>query len=165
MKPRAILIVVVAAALALRLLGLGRESLWLDEGVAIRIASLPLQQTLAATAADVHPPLFRALLHVVISLGGRSEVTARLLSALAGTLAVLLLGWIGIRLSGSFVGLGAASLLAVSPLAVQYAQDATSYSLYMCVGLVSYLYLLRWLERRRTADGASAHPAVAPGRG
>jgi hypothetical protein len=153
LRPRAILVVVVAVALALRLFGLGRESLWLDEGVAIRMASLPLRQTIAATAADVHPPLFRALLHVVIALGGRSEAAARLLSALAGTLAVLLLGRIGTRLSGSFVGLGAAGLLAVSPLAVQYAQDATSYSLYMCVALVSYLYLLRWLERRRTVDG------------
>src|SRR6185436_19199509 len=103
--------------------------------------------------ADVHPPLFRSLLHVVISLIGRSEGAARLLSALAGTVSVLLLGWIGTRLSGAFVGLGAASLLAVSPLAVHYAQDATSYSLYMCMALASYFFFLRWLDRRGSGDG------------
>jgi len=153
LKPRAILIAVVAVPLALRLFQLGRESLWLDEGVAVRMASLSLRQTVAATAADVHPPLFRSLLHVVISLIGRSEGAARLLSALAGTVSVLLLGWIGTRLSGAFVGLGAASLLAVSPLAVHYAQDATSYSLYMCMALASYFFFLRWLDRRGSGDG------------
>src|SRR4029077_18034103 len=92
------------------------------------------------------------LLHVVISLIGRSEGAARLLSAFAGTFAVLLLARIGMRLSRAFVGLGAAALLAVSPLAIHYAQDATSYSLYMCLGLASYYFFLRWLERRRTLD-------------
>jgi mannosyltransferase len=153
LRPRAALIAVVAVALALRLFDLGSESLWLDEGVAVRLASLPLPETIAATAADVHPPLFRSLLHVAISLVGRSEGSARLLSALAGTFAVLLLGWIGMRLSGAFVGLGAAGLLAVSPLAIHYAQDATSYSLYLCLALASYLFFVRWLERRCTTDG------------
>ena len=153
MRPGAVLIGVVAVALALRLLDLGGESLWLDEGVAVRLASLPMHQTVAATAADVHPPLFRSLLNVVISHAGRSEGAVRVLSALAGTLAVLLLGWIGMRLSGAFVGLGAASLLALSPLAIHYAQDATSYALYMCLAVASYFYFLRWLERRRAIHG------------
>ena len=153
MRPGAVLVAVVGVALALRLFDLGGESLWLDEGVAVRLASLPMHQTVAATAADVHPPLFRSLLHVVISLAGRSEGATRVLSALAGTLAVLLLGWIGMRLSGAFVGLGAAALLALSPLAIHYAQDATSYALYMCLVLASYFYFLRWLERRRAVDG------------
>ncbi|HKA25514.1 MAG TPA: hypothetical protein VKF80_11090, partial [Candidatus Eisenbacteria bacterium] len=63
MRPLVLLMAIVAAALVLRLCDLGGESLWLDEGVAIRIASLPLQGTIAATASDVHPPLFRSLLH------------------------------------------------------------------------------------------------------
>jgi 4-amino-4-deoxy-L-arabinose transferase-like glycosyltransferase len=154
LRPGAVLIAVVAAALALRLFDLGGESLWLDEGVAVRMASLPMQQTLAATAADVHPPLYRALLHVVILLIGRSEWAVRLLSALAGALAVFLLARIGMRLCGAFVGLGAAALLAISPLAIRYAQDATSYSLYMCLALASWFCFLRWLEGRRPIDGA-----------
>jgi uncharacterized membrane protein len=153
LRPAVVLIAIVAVAVALRLFDLGGESIWLDEGVAIRLASLPLHQTVAATAADVHPPLFRSLLHFAISLIGRSERATRLLSALAGTLAVLLLGLIGMRLSGVFTGIGAAALLAVSPLAIRYAQDATSYSIYVCLGLTSYLFLLRWLEQRRPGDG------------
>jgi mannosyltransferase len=161
LRPRAILIAVVAAALALRWFDLGGESLWLDEGVAVRLASLPVHQTVAATAAGLHPPLFFSLLHVVISLVGRSESAARALSALAGTLAVLLLGWIGMRLHGAFVGLGAASLLALSPLAIHYAQDATPYALYMGLALASYFYFLRWLERHRAVDGTGYVLATA----
>jgi hypothetical protein len=155
LRPRAVLVAVVAAALALRLFDLGGESLWLDEGVAVRLASLPLQQTLAGTAADVHPPLFRSLLHFAIALVGQSERAVRLPSALAGAVAVLLLGLVGTRLSGAFIGLGAAALLAVSPLAIRYAQDATSYSLYLCLGLTSYFFFLRWLERSRPIDGVA----------
>jgi uncharacterized membrane protein len=146
-------LVILLAALALRFADLGGESLWLDEGVAIRMASLPMQGTIAATAADVHPPLFRSLLHVWISFMGRSERSARLLSALLGILSVLLVWRIGFRLTGAFGGLFAAGLLALSPIAVRYSQDATSYALYVCVALASYFFFLRWLERRRLADG------------
>ena len=147
------LIAILAAALALRLTDLGGESLWLDEGVAIRMASLPLHETIAATAADVHPPLYRSLLHVWISGFGRSEAAARLLSVLMGTLSVFWVARIGRRLIGPFGGLAAAALLAVSPIAIRYAQDATSYALYVGVGLLSWLFFLRWLERRRLLDG------------
>jgi len=150
---RLALIAILAAALALRLADLGGESLWLDEGVAIRMASLPLHDTVAATAADVHPPLYRSLLHVWISGFGHSEAAARLLSALVGVLSVLLVARVGRRIVGPFGGLTAAALLAVSPIAIRYSQDATSYALYVCVGLLSWLFLLRWLERRRLVDG------------
>jgi len=148
-----VFLAILLAALALRLADLGGESLWLDEGVAIRMASLPLQGTIAATAADVHPPLFRSLLHVWVSLVGRSERSARLLSALMGVISVFLVARIGTRLMGASGGLFAAALLALSPIAIRYSQDATSYALYMCVALTSYFFFLRWLDRRRLADG------------
>ena len=155
MRPGVALLLILAAALALRLADLGGESLWLDEGVAIRMASMPLQGTIAATASDVHPPLFRSLLHVWISLMGRSERSARLLSALVGTFSVFLVAGIGFRLlgGGRFGGLLAAALLALSPIAIRYSQDATSYALYVCVALISYFFFLRWLAGRRLADG------------
>jgi mannosyltransferase len=153
LRPWVVFLAILAAALALRLADLGSESLWLDEGVAIRMASLPLQGTIAATASDVHPPLYRATLHEWISFMGRSERRARLLSALVGTLSVLLVWRIGIRLAGPFGGLVAAALLALSPIAIRYSQDATSYALYMFVALASYFFFLRWLERRRLFDG------------
>lgn len=150
---RIALIAILAAALALRLADVGGESLWLDEGVAIRMASLPLHETVAATAADVHPPLYRSLLHVWISGFGHSEAAARLLSVLAGTLSVFWVARIGQRLLGPFGGLSGAALLAVSPIAIRYSQDATSYALYVCAGLASWFFLLCWLERRRLLDG------------
>ena len=155
------LIAVVAAGLALRLFDLGGESLWLDEGVAIRIASLPLAETVTATAADVHPPLYRSLLHGWIRVFGRSETAARLLSALLGGLAVWLAAVVGMRVCGAFAGLAGAALLAVSPLAIRYAQDATSYSLFLCLALVSQLLFLRWLEARRLAVGLAYAVATA----
>lgn len=153
MRPTTVLIAIVAAGLALRLFDLGGESLWLDEGIAIRIASMPLAETVTATVGDVHPPLYRSLLHGWIRLFGSSETATRLLSALLGTLAVWLAGIVGVRICGPFVGLAAAALVAVSPLAIRYAQDATSYSLFLSLTLLSQLLFLRWLARQRLADG------------
>jgi len=48
------------------------DPLWYDEAFSVLVARLPLRQLLAATAADVHPPLYymllRAWLHVVDGL-------------------------------------------------------------------------------------------------
>ena len=89
---------------------------------------MPLAETVTATVGDVHPPLYRSLLHDGFFCLG-SETATRLLSALLGTLAVWLAGIVGVCICGPFVGLTAAALLAVSSLALRYAQDATSYSL------------------------------------
>ena len=50
-------------ATALRILRLGFQPLWWDEGYSVWFATHSLAQMAALTAQDIHPPLYYALLH------------------------------------------------------------------------------------------------------
>ena len=66
---------ILALAAVLRCGGLGRESLWLDEGYAVRVAASPAHEILAAAARETHPPFYYLLLHGWIGLTG-SRISA-----------------------------------------------------------------------------------------
>jgi len=83
---------VTLLAAAVRLCGLGVQSLWLDEAFSHLFATLPLDMVWQAMIVDaVHPPLYYLLMRLVIVLVGGSEFALRFPSALAGVLTVALL--------------------------------------------------------------------------
>ena len=118
---------VLLLATALRLYGIARESLWLDEATSLTLARMTLPEIAAWTALDLHPPLYYALLRVWIALG-ESETVVRGLSALASVLTVLVIYRLGRELFDRPTGLLAALLLALSPFAIWYAQEARMYA-------------------------------------
>jgi len=134
---------VVLLALALRLLRLGFQPLWWDEGWSVYFAKTTLGSMARLTAVDIHPPLYYALLHFWIALFGASPLALRLLSVLAGTAAVPLLYLAGRRLAGDKAGLLAALLLALSPFAVYYSQEVRMYGLATLLGLAAFAFALR----------------------
>ena len=73
------LVVILVAALFLRLLMLGRESLWLDEIASWMFASKDLQHVLRSEPTN--PPLYYLLLHFWMDWFGTSESAIRLNSA------------------------------------------------------------------------------------
>ena len=97
-------------------------------------------------------PLLYWLTTAVLRLLPEHEVTLRLVSALAGVLAVPLMVALGrvVRLSGA--GLWAALLLAVSSFHIRYSQEARHYALLLLFGLLATVLLLRALERGRSRD-------------
>ncbi len=155
-----VIVVATALALALRILGLGHESLWLDEVSSLRLARLPLGELIAQARGDVHPPLYFALLKGWIGLAGESEVALRALSALFGVLAVPLMARIGTRLGGPRCGGLAAMFVAGSAILLHYSQEARPYMLLALLSLVLVDRQLALLERptvtRGLAWGASA---------
>jgi len=90
---------VTLLAAAVRLYGLGVQSLWLDEAFSHLFATLPLDMAWQAMIVDaVHPPLYYLLMRLdyllmrlVVALVGGSEFALRFPSALAGVLTVALL--------------------------------------------------------------------------
>jgi mannosyltransferase len=133
--------------LALRLGGLGRESLWLDEGFARTLARRPLPELLSsARTGDRNPPLHGVVLHVWIRAFGDSEASLRLPSALCGILSVAALYGVGRRLAGERSAALAALLLAVSPLHVAFAQEARPSSLTALLVLLSMRSFLEVIE-------------------
>jgi cellulose synthase/poly-beta-1,6-N-acetylglucosamine synthase-like glycosyltransferase/uncharacterized membrane protein len=146
--------VIVAVAFLIRVYDLTRESLWLDEITAITAqASLPLDRIIATSAQEfVRPPLYSVLLHYWIEFFGSSPFTARLLSVLFGTGAVLLMYKVGYELYSSYVGVLAALLLSLSTIHIQYSRMIEGYSVFVFFALLSMYYFVRLLGNSRSAS-------------
>ncbi len=140
--------------LALRLVQLDFQPLWWDEGYSVWFATHPLAQMATLTAADIHPPLYYALLHGWIGLLGAGPISLRLLSVLCGVLAIPAIYVAGRRFFGPWQGLLAALLLAINPLHIYYSQEVRMYGL---VALLSIgMMVAGWEANRRIgrwADG------------
>ncbi|MBV9281084.1 MAG: glycosyltransferase family 39 protein [Chloroflexi bacterium] len=145
-----------ALALALRLYHIGDESLWLDEGYTLLFSSLPLDRLFLVGGAHEHPPLYYLIVHSLLAVHN-SALLPRVLSAVAGSLCVPALFALGARLVNPPAGLLAAALLALSPFHVWYGRDGRAYELAGLLVLLSYLFLVRALDR----PGAAAWVAYA----
>jgi mannosyltransferase len=143
--PLALLLLVILAA-ALRLYRLGSNSLWVDEFVTVRTASLSLTQIIGENIRNqsFEPPLYFWLIHWILQTFGGSETILRFPSAVAGTLTVPVL-WL---LTREVTGRGAAAwlsagLLTLNPLHLWYSQEARPYALLILFSGLAMLSLAR----------------------
>ena len=114
----------------LRFHNIGAQPLWLDEGYSFQFAQLPLSQLWGAEAlSEPNPPLYYTLLKLWMLFFGESEVALRSLSAVIGILTIPLLYILGKTLGKQRLGIIAALLLAISPINIQYSQEARAYTL------------------------------------
>ncbi|MCS7062070.1 MAG: glycosyltransferase family 39 protein, partial [Anaerolineae bacterium] len=134
--------VVLITAFALRMYQLGTQSFWYDEGNSARIAERSVQLIIEGAAGDIHPPLYYIALHGWRALFGESEAALRSLSAICSTALALVAGLSGRMLFGARAGLLAAALVALSPFAVYYGQEARMYALLALEAAVSTHALL-----------------------
>lgn len=143
--PVGLLSAVVVGAV-LRLVLLGSDSVWLDEAVSVDIAHEGPLGIARRAADETHPPLYYTLLHFWMAVFGDSETAVRALSAAIGTTIVPVAFALGRELAGGAAGVGAAVLVAVSPIQVQYAQEARMYALLALTSGISFLALSRILR-------------------
>ena len=145
-------LVVVLAAL-LRLLNLGTESYWFDEIIMVRLSTAGLE-TILEELGQGRPALYVLLSQLMAWLFGTSEIAGRMLSAVAGTLAVAALIPVGGRLFGREVGVLAAFLMALSEFNIYYSQEHRYYALFACLAVVSMWTYLRLLDSWTGRDAA-----------
>jgi hypothetical protein len=150
---------IALAAFALRLIHLGRDSLWYDETVSVYLAGQPAAELIAHTARDIHPPLYYLLLRGWLLLTGYPtgqadlashglEFMAAFMSLFFGVLLVPLTWQLARRLGlRQPVPLLAALLIAVSPFGVWYSQEVRMYTLGAALGVVVLLATLPFLQR------------------
>ena len=153
-------LLVFVAALLPRLIDLGRRPFWLDEVFTLNRASLPPAALVQDSFTNHHMPSFFLLLSPLTALGD-PQLWLRLPSAVFGAAAVMLVYIIGARIAGRTAGLIAALILGLSPSALAFSQEARSYTMEMCLILVSLhgLVLLALdipAASRRWRDPASA---------
>ncbi|MCL5998590.1 MAG: glycosyltransferase family 39 protein [Chloroflexi bacterium] len=155
----AALLVVVFLGVALRVHKLDAQSLWYDEGNSARIAERSLQLIIEGAGGDIHPPLYYVALHYWRMAFGESEAALRSLSVLAGALLVVFTYLAGRSLFGSQTGLIAAALVAFSPFAVYYSQEARMYILLALAATASTWALFGILDFRLGTLRVDSTPA------
>jgi mannosyltransferase len=120
---------ILLLAFALRLYQLDAQSIWIDEGISLHLATSALDEIVADRAANIHPPLYFFLLKGWLALTGVNTWTARSLSAMASLLQVVTIYAVTHRWLGSSTARIAALITALSPLSVIYAQEIRSYAI------------------------------------
>jgi uncharacterized membrane protein len=134
-------------AYILRLVGLTAESLWIDEGYSLALASHDVHDIVQGAAADQHPPLYYLLLHLWLS-AGESVFYLRYLSVLIGMLGVAATALIGRAILGRKAGVAVALLLGCSPMHIWYSQEVRMYVLLALLATLSVYMLWRLIHNR-----------------
>jgi mannosyltransferase len=134
--PAAVLVVLLAVSYLLRTESLG-ESLWMDEGLSIGIASQPLFDIPSVLRVDGSPPVYYMLLSIWMDLVGTGPGETQGLSVFIALLSVPGGMWAGWSLFGRRAGLVCAALCAVNPFLTQFAQETRMYSLMLVLSLLA----------------------------
>ncbi len=148
-----ILVLLTLGGAWLRLSHLEAKSLWLDEGATVALARASWQHFAwvwwhgEANLQTIYFLLMRGWIHL-----GSSEGFLRLPSALFGIATIPLMYVVGRKFTGVMPSLVAAALVAFSPSAVYYSQEARSYSLGILVVLLSTYFFVRAVEENRSRD-------------
>lgn len=145
--PLIALVVLTALALVPRILGMD-QTLYADENFTYSIIT---RGGLGSVWHDVYhtsitPPLHYVLAWLAVQFGGDSTVLIRLPSLLFGTALVPLVFLIARRSGGARAGLLGAALIALSPFAIWYSDEARAYATMMFFVALSTFALLRALQ-------------------
>lgn len=140
------------AAAALRFRGLGAQGLWYDEAWTRDLAAKPFRSMLRMIPrTETTPPLYYVLNWFTWRAFGPSDLTLRLVSAVAGTLTVPAVWQAGRSLISSRAGVIAAALCTFSPLMWWYSQEARAYALAALLCAVAMAFLGESLKSGRRA--------------
>jgi mannosyltransferase len=145
-------------ALSTRLYGLADKPLWLDEVITQKRANLPLPELITNSLHNVHFPTYFILVRA-FDAPIVDEWMLRLPSVIFGTIAVLLVAFIASEARTPRAGLVAGTLMALSPVEVQFSQEARSYALLSCLVLLALWGLVR-ITKYSTAEVAESRPGA-----
>jgi uncharacterized membrane protein len=139
-------LVILCAALMLRLWGLREKSLWLDESLGLFFAASRARDFFPLLSLDVHPPLYFMLLRILFFLS-KSPVFWRIFSVVCGTasLAVFHLSLKSRAHKGAL--LLSLILLTISPVMVHYSQEIRMYALLVLLTSLAFWSCLLFIEK------------------
>ena len=140
------IISIFTAALVLRVLNIGRMSIWLDEGIGISIARRSLGEMFHFIALDVHPPLSYIFLKAQLLIS-QSPIFLRWGSVVLG-IAALITFYLAMSRRAVPCALRLCLLfLAISPVAVHYSQEIRMYALLFLLVNLTLWAAVRFAER------------------
>ena len=149
-RSNTLLAAILLLAAALRFYNIGAQSFWYDEGNSARIAERSVRLIIEGAGADIHPPGYYLLLKLWRFAFGESEAALRAFSAVCGVLMVWVVWRMG-NLVHERIGMVAAFLVAVSPFAIYYSQEARMYALLaLCAATSSWALAEAAAHEKRT---------------
>jgi mannosyltransferase len=141
-----VLLLLTLAGAFLRLFQLGSASLWLDEASTLSFAREPVTQIWnSLSSGEFNPPLFYWLEHAMLAFG-ESEAALRIIPAVLGILTIPVFYFVGKEILDRNTGILAAALLAFSPFAIFYSQEARAYAPMLFFYALAFLFFLRFLR-------------------
>ncbi|HPF10763.1 MAG TPA: glycosyltransferase family 39 protein [Flavobacteriaceae bacterium] len=152
------LILLLLAALALRLYNLNYEGLWNDELFTADTAnpSRSLGKVIDIMKFDVHPPLHNLLSNLWCRIFSFNDTSLRIFSVLWGLLAAFSLFQLAKLLFNKKVALYTLLLVVVNSYLIRYSQEVRSYSFFMALSNYSFFYfvkLMRGVPSKKTLIG------------
>ena len=142
-----ILLIVTSIGFILRVRHLNYYSLWFDEMMQVMVASSEWGNLFSLVSLHSSPPLDYLLMKLVILLFGKAEWVVRMPALLFGLASIPVFYVFSRSITNQQNALIAATLLAFSPMAILYSQEARMYSLFLFLSLVSYTLTLLLIEK------------------
>ena len=162
---RALAWAAMAVGVIARVFSLVVRPLWADEIFTLTVARKSASEILAALRVDSGPPLHYLFAHVLLvpfgPAPGLPDVLVRVLSLVASLLHLPLLFVVARRLGRPEMGLPAAALYSVFPLAVAYAAEGRAYALASLLALLAFERALALRERPRLGTALGLTLAAA----
>lgn len=139
---RAWMLGILLLGLLVRLFRIDHQPFWLDEALTSQRVHLGVSGLINDSFTNRHMPTYFLLLQL-ISQFGNSDAWLRIPSALFGAMSAGVVFAMARRMGGRGAGIVAGLLMALSPLQVQYGQEARSYTLVTLLITVALWGLLR----------------------
>ncbi len=156
-KDIACLLLVMLAGLTARLLHINSQSFWLDEALTYQRIHLGIQDLIADSFSNRHMPSYFLMLQF-FSQFNSANAWLRIPSALFGTLSAGMVFVIARRIAGRPAAIVAGLLMALSPLQVQYGQEARSYTLVTLLITIALWGLVHLAQNPPRASLDIRHP-------
>ena len=148
-RARFLAVTLIGLGTLLRIGSLGAKSLWLDEAIIARFATLDLAIVLVAAQSELGGLAHHLGLNLWARLLGNSEFSLRLLSALPSILGLALIYQVTKLTLGTHKALLVTLLLAISPLDIWYAQEVRMYAQATFLALLCLYCYLRFRRSGR----------------
>ena len=149
-----IFFVILILGLFLRLYGITRESLWIDEGFSIgaardifKVMKSPTPIDFINNYVDKNPPLYFIFLNLWMKLFGTSEFAVRFPSVIIGLMSIFMIYKLAELLFNKEAGLFASFFLAVTYIHVYYSQETRYYNLFVLLAIVSFYFLEKFFDK------------------
>ena len=144
------LLIIVFIGLTARLMHIDSQPFWLDEALTYQRVHLGIGSLIADSFSNRHMPSYFLMLQAISPLD-TNNAGLRIPSALFGTASIAVVFTIARRVAGRAAAVVAALLMALSPLQVQYGQEARSYTLVTLLITVALWGLVRLAQNPRGA--------------